>query len=52
MYRQAAQRLREQGQNRARLTYRDHNDPRRYNIPVADEIAVVLPGEGITHACI
>ena len=60
MYRQAAQRLREQGQNlreqglnstiRARLTYRAHNDPRRYNIPEADEIAVVLPGEGITHA--
>jgi hypothetical protein len=53
MYRQAAQRLREKGQNntiRARLTYRAHNDPRRYNIPVADEIAVVLPGEGITHA--
>ena len=53
LYRQAAQRLRDQGQNnniQARLTYKSHTDPRRYNIPTADEIAVILPGDGMAYA--
>jgi len=31
------------GDIRAVVTYRDHTDSRRYNIPSADEIAVILP---------
>ena len=50
IYKQAVQRLRDQGQNNnvhSRLTYMPYTDARRYNVPTADEIAVVLPGEGI-----
>jgi len=31
------------GDIRAVVTYRDNTDPRRYNIPSANEIAVILP---------
>ncbi|KAF8577733.1 hypothetical protein K439DRAFT_1301036, partial [Ramaria rubella] len=52
MYRQTAERLRAQPPAiniQARLTYKAHTDPRRYNIPTADEIAVILPGDGTSH---
>ena len=51
VYRPAAEQLRLQGQAQdiqARLTYKAHTDPRRYNIPTANEIAIVLPGDGVT----
>ena len=56
IYRQAAERLRAQGQNateiQARPTYRATliTGGMRYNILTADEIMVVLPGEGVTDA--
>ncbi|HEV7738464.1 MAG TPA: helitron helicase-like domain-containing protein, partial [Chlamydiales bacterium] len=48
MYREAAERLRAQPQEiqhqiTARITYRAHTDARRYNVPVLDEIAAILP---------
>jgi hypothetical protein len=48
MYRQAAQRIRDVPNNmrnrvRAKITYREHTDPRRYNMPVTDEVAIILP---------
>ena len=52
LYRQAAERLREQGTTldvQVRLTYHPHSDPRRYNVPTGNEIMVILPGENITE---
>ena len=52
LYRQAAERLREQGTTldvQVRLTYHPHSDPRRYNVPTGNEIAVILPRENITE---
>ena len=52
LYRQAAERLRDQGVSlnvQVRLTYCPHFDPRRYNVPTGNEIAVILPGENITE---
>ena len=52
LYRQAAERLREQGVSldmQVRLTYHPHSDPRRYNVPTGNEIAVILPRENITE---
>jgi len=53
LYRQALERLRDQpdgGINvQARLTYKPHTDRRRYNIPTGNEIAIVLPGEGMAE---
>ena len=52
LYRQAAERLREQGVSldvQVRLTYRPHSDPMRYNVLIGDEIAVILPRENITE---
>lgn len=54
LYRQAAERLREAGNDtlRARLTYQVFQDPRRYNLPNPNlqELAVVLPGDGLIAA--
>jgi len=33
-----------------RLTYKAHSDPRRYNLPTSDDIAVILPGDGTPEA--
>jgi hypothetical protein len=29
-----------------KLHFKDHSDPRRYNLPTAEEVAVILPGPG------
>ena len=29
--------------------YHPHSDPRRYNVPTGNEIAVILPGDNITE---
>jgi hypothetical protein len=49
IYKQAMTRLRDQPitpQLQVRLTYKAHTDPRRYNIPAGDDLAVILPGDG------
>jgi hypothetical protein len=54
IYQQAAERLRAHGASsqttdiQAQLAYLPHSDPRWYNIPTTNEIAVILPGDGIT----
>jgi len=32
-----------------RLTYKPFSDPRRYNLPTSDDIAVILPGDGTSE---
>jgi len=49
IFRQAQEILREQSEDNhlhVRLTYKAHTDPRCYNLPTSDEIAVILPGDG------
>jgi len=49
IFRQAQEILREQSEDNhlhVRLTYKAHTDPRHYNLPTSDEIAVILPGDG------
>ena len=50
LYRQAKDILREQdggGENvTIHLRYEGRTDPRRYNLPTSDEIAVIIPGDG------
>ena len=48
MYRQANERLNSQIEIpdiRVRLSYKGFQDPRRYNLPTGNELAVILPGE-------
>ncbi|KAJ3848605.1 hypothetical protein EV368DRAFT_76133 [Lentinula lateritia] len=33
-------------QTNVKLQFKNHTDPRRYNMPAADEVAVILPGPG------
>ncbi|KAG2738487.1 hypothetical protein P692DRAFT_201906832 [Suillus brevipes Sb2] len=51
LYKQAYQVMREkaleeQTDVRARIHFRQGTDGRRYNVPTADEIAVIIPGDG------
>jgi hypothetical protein len=51
LYKQAYQVMREKAPEeqtdvRARIHFRQGTDGRRYNVPTADEIAVIIPGDG------
>jgi hypothetical protein len=55
LYKQAGQRLEEHripdaAPIQARLTFLAFQDPRRYNLPTTNELAIVLPGDGSTAA--